>query len=138
VDISVWPLYALWPATIQRDSLRNMSSEETKFDPSRRRLCPDGACVGLLDQSGRCKECGKTASGAPADDAPPFDDGDAEDVGFDLADDAAEADAGADPLEASAAGETGGFDSKRKLCPDDSCVGVLAADGRCPICGRAG
>jgi hypothetical protein len=25
-----------------------------------RRLCPDGSCVGLLDDTGRCKLCGKT------------------------------------------------------------------------------
>jgi hypothetical protein len=30
-------------------------------DPDERRLCPDGACVGLLDAAGRCKVCGRTA-----------------------------------------------------------------------------
>lgn len=28
------------------------------FDPGRR-LCSDGACTGVLDSSGKCKECGK-------------------------------------------------------------------------------
>lgn len=26
----------------------------------------------------------------------------------------------------------------RSLCPDESCIGVLGADGRCAVCGRAG
>lgn len=28
-------------------------------DDSGRELCPDGACIGLIDESGHCKECGK-------------------------------------------------------------------------------
>jgi hypothetical protein len=135
VDISVWPLYALWPFAIQRDSQRNMSSTDTeKFDPSRRRLCPDGACVGLLDESGRCKECGRTASGGPpAPEAPFLVDG--EDVGFDAVDPVE-----AEPLleESESGSVSGGFDPKRKLCPDDTCVGVIGADGRCSVCGQAG
>jgi hypothetical protein len=31
------------------------------FDPGRR-LCSDGACTGVLDSSGKCKECGKLDS----------------------------------------------------------------------------
>jgi hypothetical protein len=100
------------------------SSESKSFDASRRRLCPDGACIGLLDESGRCKECGLAAGGratAPAA-APALEDDEAED---------------ADEAEAAMADETDGpaFDSKRRLCPDGACVGVLGADGRCSVCG---
>lgn len=108
-----------------------MSSSETdRFDPSKRRLCPDGACVGLLDDSGRCKECGRTASGkieaAPAAAWP-------QDAG-ELEQDPGTADAAAfGDLEGD-----GGFDSKRKLCPDGACVGVIGPDGRCGVCGQAG
>jgi len=28
------------------------------------------------------------------------------------------------------------FDSKRRLCPDGSCIGVVGDDGRCRVCGR--
>jgi hypothetical protein len=107
-------------------------SDTEKFDPSRRRLCPDGACVGLLDESGRCKECGRTASGKVEEvvSAPAFDDSASEDVGFDPGRDS---DAEEPELAAS-----GGFDPKRKLCPDGSCVGVIGADGRCSVCGQAG
>jgi len=107
------------------------SSSETKFDPSKRRLCPDGACVGLLDENGRCKECGLTASGkVEAVSAPSWDDA-AEDVGFHPEH---EHEHEHEPEMAAA----GGFDPKRKLCPDGACVGVIGADGRCSVCGQAG
>jgi len=112
-------------------------SDTEKFDPSRRRLCPDGSCVGLLDESGRCKECGRSASGAaePEVGSPAFDDS-SEEVGFDVDRDVDQApgqDGDLDNLAAS-----GDFDPKRKLCPDGACVGVIGADGRCGVCGQAG
>ena len=113
-------------------------SDTEKFDPSRRRLCPDGSCVGLLDESGRCKECGRTASGKlEAVGAPAVDDPE-EDVGFDAG--VAEDDAGVGEGQGPAPDElsASGFDPKRKLCPDGACVGVIGADGRCSVCGQAG
>jgi hypothetical protein len=32
------------------------------FDDDDRALCPDGACIGLLNSQGICKVCGKAAS----------------------------------------------------------------------------
>ena len=32
---------------------------------------------------------------------------------------------------------SGDWDARR-LCPDEGCIGVLTAEGRCPICGRQG
>lgn len=31
-------------------------------DPGDRKLCPDGACIGVIGQDGRCKVCGKEAA----------------------------------------------------------------------------
>jgi hypothetical protein len=112
-------------------------SDTEKFDSSRRRLCPDGSCVGLLDENGRCKECGRTASGeAEAVGAPAFEDSEA--VGFDSGP-VQDVDAvqGTDQVQDELAA-SGGFDPKRKLCPDGACVGVIGADGRCSVCGQAG
>jgi hypothetical protein len=101
------------------------TSASEAFDPARRRLCPDGACIGLLDDNGRCRECGLQAgAGAapsaevlPAAPEPPEDDAD----------------------EVEAADESSGdFQSGRRLCPDGSCIGVIAADGKCSVCGHAG
>jgi hypothetical protein len=120
----------LYPLVFQRDSLRNMSSstsDSDKFDSARRRLCPDGACIGLLDDAGTCKECGLTASGERLQTLP------VDQIEELEADD----DVAAAPPELPAdAREAGGFDPKRKLCPDGSCVGVIGADGRCKVCGQ--
>jgi hypothetical protein len=111
------------------------SPDSDKFDPARRRLCPDGACIGLLDDAGTCKECGLTASGArlqtlPVDEVPELVEDEAAPVQA-----ASEAGAGPGPGNDN---DNDSFDSKRKLCPDGACVGVIGDDGRCKVCGQAG
>jgi hypothetical protein len=107
------------------------SEKTTSFDPARRRLCPDGTCIGLLDETGRCKECGLVAGGGKASAAPlaaPVS-ADVEPEGQEDEPDEEQA------MEAAGEGEPK-FDPARRLCPDGSCVGVLGADGRCPVCGQ--
>ena len=104
-------------------------NEAAKFDPHRR-LCPDGGCIGVIGSDGRCRVCGRSASGAkdeppPAGFVPPaFDDADEE---------PAEEVAAAN--EATTSGK-GAFDPKRRLCPDGECLGVMGADGLCNVCGK--
>jgi hypothetical protein len=102
------------------------SSQDDKatFDPARRKLCADGACVGVIGADGRCGECGRTEAEAAAGAEPA-------DRGVDLATAASGEDA---PI--ADATNTGGFDPKRHLCADGSCVGVVGADGKCRVCGR--
>ena len=105
--------------------------EETSFDPRRRRLCPDGACVGLIGENGRCKVCGLPAGGVP-----PTESADAAPFQSDAArDDATDADIDSDTEVAAAGAEGGGFNPNRRLCDDDACVGVVGADGVCNVCG---
>jgi hypothetical protein len=97
------------------------SMDDAPFDPTRRKLCADGACVGVIGADGRCGECGRTE---------------------------AEAEAGAEPVAAGGSvieaevvtaptdADGGGFDSKRRLCDDGGCVGVVGDDGACRVCGR--
>jgi hypothetical protein len=33
---------------------------QTDADLRRRRLCPDGRCIGLVGDNDRCRECGRT------------------------------------------------------------------------------
>lgn len=113
-----------------------MSTSE-RFDPSRRRLCPDGACIGVLDESGRCRECGRTFAGGgelagpvatpagAADSAAPDP---AEPVPAPWApDETRDGDAGTDGAR---------FDPRRRLCPDGACIGVVdPATGQCRVCG---
>jgi hypothetical protein len=119
---------------------------ETSFD-SKRRLCPDGSCIGVIGSDGRCGECGRSASGAgpgkafasvagePAANAPAVSQANAD--AYDADADAYANDAAAEPSAstAAAAGE-GGFDPSRRLCDDGTCVGVIGPDGRCGVCGR--
>jgi hypothetical protein len=101
------------------------ASDET-FDPTHRKLCPDGSCVGVIGDDGVCRVCGRTEAQAAAGEEAP---GAA----------ASDADAGG---EATVSGETGGapstgdFDPNRRLCDDGSCLGVVGADGVCAVCGR--
>lgn len=44
--------------------VRPRDIEGDDFDPDRRELCPDGACLGVLGPDGRCKICGKPGPGA--------------------------------------------------------------------------
>ncbi len=98
--------------------------DDLPFDPARRKLCPDGACVGVIGADGRCGVCGRTEAEAEAG---------AEPAG------ALEAGGGAEARVEDAeitAPDAGGFDSKRRLCDDGSCVGVVGDDGVCRVCGR--
>jgi hypothetical protein len=107
------------------------SSSENKFDP-KRKLCPDGSCLGLIGADGRCNVCGLGASGrVEAASAPEAWDDSSADVGFEHEH---EHEHEREPELAAA----GGFDPKRKLCPDGSCLGVIEASGRCSVCGQAG
>jgi hypothetical protein len=104
---------------------------EAKFDPHRR-LCPDGACIGVIGSDGHCRVCGRSASGkeaAPADFVPAAE-GDDEDERE------GEDEVQAEVQDGKAAAGAGGFDPKRRLCSDGSCLGVIGADGICNVCGR--
>ena len=130
----------------------------------KRQLCSDGACVGVIGDDGKCKVCGKPASGVVEDDEEDEDDDD-EDGEEEAADDedndededededeeddelaAAAADlagvashsevASAKDLAASAATPKDDEDN-RQLCPDGGCIGVIGPNGKCKVCGKA-
>lgn len=103
--------------------------EETRFDP-KRRLCPDGGCIGIIGPDGRCKECGRPAAGMAAVPAEASRPDHAEGAGA-----AAPEGDGGDRREAAPSDGTA-FDANRRLCDDGSCVGVVGADGACRVCGR--
>jgi hypothetical protein len=99
----------------------------------RRELCPDGACVGVIGQDGLCKVCGRAAQGSqgvyrespnePREEPEPR-----EPEATAEATDTAHAD---DDGEAASAEWT-----RRALCSDGACVGVIGENGRCKVCGK--
>jgi len=97
--------------------------EETAFNP-KRRLCPDGSCVGVLGGDGRCSVCERPAGAAGESLSAP-----GSEAWVEARDDDAPATERAD-------GAASGFDPTRRICDDGSCVGVVGADGVCGICGR--
>jgi hypothetical protein len=107
---------------------------EGKFDPHRR-LCPDGTCVGIIGPDGRCRVCGRSASGGKDEAAPAGFVAAAEDEDEDE-DEHADGDGDAGGKEMRASGGTPAFDPNRKLCPDGDCIGVVGADGVCNVCGK--
>ena len=75
---------------------------------SSRQLCPDGACIGVIGPDGRCKVCGRAATGSAREQA-----GDA------------------------AVAESASSDANARVrCPDAACPGAIGADGHCDVCGK--
>lgn len=120
-------------------------SEGGKFDP-RRRLCPDGACVGVIGDDGRCRVCGRSAGGGGKDAAaaagfvPATVDADDGAGGGGEAEPGDDDGAAAGPddgaAEAGAVKGAAAFDPHRRLCPDGDCLGVIGAEGVCNVCGK--
>ncbi len=102
-----------------------MTSPQTpEFDPAARRLCPDGACTGLVDAAGVCSECGKFWG-----DVPPAA------VSADQPQSAEPEPEPAPLLPFPSADATAGFNLNRRLCPNGACTGVIGSDNRCSECG---
>jgi hypothetical protein len=99
------------------------------FDPRQRRLCPDGACVGVVGPDARCKVCGTLDEGAVG--LPP------EALAGGCASEIDEEEREAVRQRAAEAAEAADFNPARKLCPDGACVGVIGDDGRCKACGAS-
>ena len=117
-----------WKTYIRFSGRRDLElphMEETAFNP-KRRLCPDGSCVGVLGPDGRCSVCQRAAGAggeSPAESPP--------ETWAEASGDDAPA-----PEMADGMGTTSGFDPARRLCDDGACVGVVGADGVCGACGR--
>lgn len=84
-----------------------------------RTLCPDGGCVGVIGPDGRCKVCGRAASGSSPASAP----------AAGIATEPAHADV---PRDAASAPDS----PPRARCSDANCPGTSGPDGHCEVCGK--
>lgn len=117
--------------------MRDSRDTDGEFEPEQRALCPDGACLGVLDDAGRCKLCGQQGTPAAVEVDPEA--AAAEAVTADVpAVSAGLAVGEPDPNAAAAttAAEPGDDFVDRQLCSDPSCIGVLDTSGCCKECGR--
>jgi len=100
--------------------------EMDELDLDNRRLCPDGTCVGVLDDTGRCPVCGAMGEAAPVSKGPANGANGVNGVHH-------------EPVVQVRATDDSDHDSDddRQLCPDDNCIGLIGADGRCKVCHTA-
>lgn len=115
--------------------MSDLLATDGDFEPEQRALCPDDACIGVLDETGRCKLCGRQGTPAAAVASSFADPAGA--TGDTAPEPGLTAAAGlpAAPFEANPGDEPDDF-ADRQLCADPSCIGVLDATGRCKECGR--
>ena len=113
------------------------TKKDTDLGWENRVLCSDESCIGVIGPDGCCSECGLAYQGQ----LPPALTGDAR---VDE-EEAPETDEAESPADASDTEQTASDDSRddtdeewarRKLCRDESCIGVIGPDGRCKECGK--
>ncbi len=113
-------------------------------DFSMRRLCPDGACTGIIGPDGRCTECGMyagpedTETLAAGDAQAASTQQDRDDQKKNPAPATSLAGTSSVKVDVSNPGQDEDEDefSRRRLCPDGACTGIIGPDGRCTECGR--
>ena len=105
------------------------SDDDSTFIPGRK-LCPDGSCVGIIADDGKCTVCGTSGAdgdGLNAQDPSTSESGGESDV---------EAEVEPEAIERAPESSASGFDPNRRLCGDDTCIGVIGEDNRCRVCGK--
>ena len=91
-----------------------------------RKLCSDESCIGVIGPDGRCKECGRPYEKKQTEEAHTAEPNDSQ-----PAESAVDVDVGDSPPS-----DSDNDWENRKLCSDESCIGVIGPDGRCKECGK--
>ena len=90
-------------------------------DWEKRILCSDENCIGTIGVDGKCKECGKPYQGKLSEGQ----------IVKNVPAVTVE-----EQNQVAANTESNDDWDKRVLCSDESCVGVIGADGKCKECGK--
>jgi hypothetical protein len=114
-----------------------------------RKVCRDESCIGVIGPDGRCKECGLPYEEGTSDEikeAPDMENAEASETEEELEvseteeeSEAYETDEELEDVEENGE-EKSDLDldwEQRKLCIDESCIGVIGPDGRCKECGKS-
>lgn len=118
-------------ASAASDRTQEASVDKSPIDIEweERTLCRDESCIGIIGPDGRCKECGLV-----------YKNGQLEENVAAVERITDEEEAATAPAEETAAQVELTDDDidweDRVLCSDESCIGVVGADGRCKECGR--
>ena len=109
-----------------------MSKNQADIEWENRRLCSDGNCIGVIGPDGLCKECSKPYEGKlPEEIVNPKEDFDEESV---VKEDSDVSEQAGDNEEEKPQADIEW--ENRRLCGDESCIGVIGPDGRCKECGK--
>ena len=95
---------------------------DNEEDWEKRILCSDESCIGVIGADGKCKECGRIYEGKCSNEKV---------TGSPHGESAEE--------QKTVPSENSECDDdwdKRILCGDESCIGVIGADGKCKECGK--
>jgi hypothetical protein len=119
-------------------------SRDMDLEWENRVLCSDESCIGTIGTDGRCRECGRPYEGVLSGRIEPSQpqesaagEGQTDASGESHASVSAETPANDKMIEEDSASATDDEWGRRKLCPDESCIGVIGPDGRCKECGRS-
>lgn len=122
----------------EKEPIEADAASNTDWDS--RTLCSDESCIGVIGADGHCKECGKIYEGSAPEGG--FDTGteatDTETAAKEpeaKAEAAAETEVDAETAEEADSASDDEWDNRR-LCSDESCIGVIGPDGRCKECGK--
>jgi hypothetical protein len=101
-------------------------------------LCSDESCIGVIGRDGRCKECGLPFEGELPANFNQDGSGDAKDESNIASPSEPQPSVESEPNETLESEQLLTDDewSKRTLCSDESCIGVIGPDGRCKECGK--
>jgi hypothetical protein len=120
----------------EKKPIEGDAASETDWDS--RTLCSDESCIGVIGADGCCKECGKIYEGSTPEGG--FDKGtEAADTETAVKEPEAETEVDTEvDTEAAEEGDSASGDEwdNRRLCSDESCIGVIGPDGRCKECGK--
>lgn len=106
-----------------KDIVMNSTASDAS-DWDTRTLCSDENCIGVIGPDGRCRECGKSYDGPESPDPPPLSEPPTTVPALDRPSPEEIPSASDDPW------------AQRRLCSDESCIGVIGPDGRCKECGQ--
>lgn len=110
--------------------MSEFNTEKTGFTLDGRVMCIDDACIGIIGADGLCKKCGLAYTGdekpgeTPSGEVPTPVLQDDEPVGS--------VDSGTAINE-----KLSPAPSERVCCLDETCIGIIGADGKCGTCGKS-
>lgn len=111
--------------------MSEFNTEKTGFTLDGRVMCTDDTCIGIVGTDGLCKECGLAYAGDEKPDETPSDDAPAPVLQDDEPANSRDSAAADDEKPSPTPGE-------RVCCLDETCIGIIGADGKCGTCGKPG